>query len=209
MLHYTESEWLLEPATHQLSKYVPQFNSSSDQGANDLTLEPLPGPNAEVLEAQARVCTGPHQARPLGVRKDDPQPKRISALILASLRAKLPWEQRVSPPQMGAFFAAMTIRRRFIAATNWSDVEQDAFEANRQVFEQELDDELLFLLEPERGCAAATVEEEPVIEALSQILRGEHLSYVVTLAACRAILDLRVRASSWPAELRNSISSAT
>ena len=26
-----------------------------------------PGPNDDVLEAQARVCTGPHQTRPLGV----------------------------------------------------------------------------------------------------------------------------------------------
>ena len=31
--------------------------------------DPYPGPNEEVLEAQARVCTGPHQSRPLGKKR--------------------------------------------------------------------------------------------------------------------------------------------
>ena len=34
-------------------------------------------PNEEVLEAQARVCTGPHQSRPLGIKPSDPKPNKI------------------------------------------------------------------------------------------------------------------------------------
>ena len=37
-----------------------------------------PGPNDDLLEAQARVCTGPHQTRPLGVNASDfPQPEPL------------------------------------------------------------------------------------------------------------------------------------
>ena len=79
--------------------------------------DPYPGPNEEVLEAQARVCTGPHQSRPLGKKEGDPDPKRILELILASLKGDLPRAEQVSPAQMGAFFAAMSIRRTFGAQT--------------------------------------------------------------------------------------------
>jgi anthranilate phosphoribosyltransferase len=164
-------------------------------GAIDYTDGSLPGPNEEVLEAQARVCTGPHQARPLGTGEDDPQPQRTIALILASLRGQLPWDDRVSPAQMGAFLAAMTIRRGFVAATNWSDAEHAAFEASAPALRRELPEELAFLLQPDRGCKAVTSEEEPVIGALTQVLRGEHLSYGDTLNACAAILKLQVRPS--------------
>ena len=45
------------------------------------------GPNADVLEAQARVCTGPHQTRPLGVKETDPiQPETILEIILKSAK---------------------------------------------------------------------------------------------------------------------------
>ncbi len=164
-------------------------------GAIDLTATSLPGPNPGLLEAQARVCTGPHQVRPLGVREGDPQPEHIIALILQSSRAELPWDERVSTAQMGAFFAAMTIRRGFAAATNWSAAEQAAFEANAEALRRELPSELLFLMEPDRGCVAATVEEEAVIDGLCRILRGEHLSHAATRAACAAILDPGVRPS--------------
>ena len=75
--------------------------------------DPYPGPNEEVLEAQARVCTGPHQSRPLGKKEGDPDPGRILELIFASLKGDLPRAEQVSPAQMGAFFAAMSIRRTF------------------------------------------------------------------------------------------------
>ena len=49
-----------------------------------------PGPNLEMLEAQARVCTGPHQSRPLGRSDDGPQPQRILQLVFQSLKGELP-----------------------------------------------------------------------------------------------------------------------
>ena len=80
----------------------------------------LPGPNEELLEAQARVCTGPHQTRPLGVKASDPDPGHILELIVQSAREELPFEARASTAQMGAFFAAMTIRRGYSGFTGWS-----------------------------------------------------------------------------------------
>ena len=85
--------------------------------------ETLPGPNEEFLEAQARVCTGPHQTRPLGLKEGDPDPIRILTLMLQTVRGELSFAEQVSPAQMGAFLAAMTIRRHFPAATRWSPAE--------------------------------------------------------------------------------------
>ena len=46
-----------------------------------------PGPNEVLLEAQARVCTGPHQTRPLGINASDfPQPEPLLETLLKSLR---------------------------------------------------------------------------------------------------------------------------
>ena len=45
-----------------------------------------PGPNDDLLEAQARVCTGPHQTRPLGINPSDyPQPEPLLETLLRSL----------------------------------------------------------------------------------------------------------------------------
>ena len=64
----------------------------------------LLGPNMDVLEAQARVCTGPHQTRPLGVKDTDPvQPETVLEIILKSAKKELSIDQMVSDAQMGAF----------------------------------------------------------------------------------------------------------
>ena len=66
--------------------------------------EKLSGPNADVLEAQARVCTGPHQTRPLGVKETDSiRPETILEIILKSAKGELSRDQMVSKAQMGAF----------------------------------------------------------------------------------------------------------
>ncbi len=90
-----------------------------------------PGPNDEVLEAQARVCTGPHQTRPLGVKPSDPDPTRILELIIKSQKGELSPAEQVSEAQMGAFFAAMTLRRNFPKKTNWSKAESFSFGSNQ------------------------------------------------------------------------------
>ena len=73
-----------------------------------------PGPNDDLLEAQARVCTGPHQTRPLGVNTSDyPQPEPLLKTLLKSITGELPESDAASAAQMGAFFAAMTLRAYF------------------------------------------------------------------------------------------------
>ncbi|MDE0301254.1 MAG: hypothetical protein OXN17_21705 [Candidatus Poribacteria bacterium] len=153
-----------------------------------------PGPNEDVLEAQARVCTGPHQTRPLGTKSTDGvQPAAILGTILKSLRGELPSAQSVSKAQMGAFFAAMTIRRYFPAETRWSDKEIEAFDELETQLETELPEEILFILNPDRGYKPSTMEEEVVTEACKKILKGEHLGYGETRAMAEAILSENVK----------------
>ena len=71
------------------------------------------GPNKEVIEAQKWVCTGPNQSRPLTGERGSPDPNRILSLILKTVAGELIPDQTVSYAQIGAFFAAMCIRRTF------------------------------------------------------------------------------------------------
>ena len=148
-----------------------------------------------MLEAQARVCTGPHQTRPLGVKPEDPQPGRILELIIGSARAEIPWKQRASRAQMGAFFGAMAIRRGFGGRTGWSPAERAAFERYGPELDQCLPPEVCFLLHPEKGYKGANREEEIVAAALSRILVGKHLSYEETRRMLEAILGGEVAAA--------------
>ena len=153
-----------------------------------------PGPNEEMLAAQARVCTGPHQSRPLGLKEGDPDPGRMLELVFASLRGDLPRGEQVSEAQMGAFFAAMAIRRRFGAKTGWSEAEEEAFDRHWDELEQ-MPGDLRFLLDMESGFAGHTEGEERVVMALRLILRGGHLSYDAALTALSAVLEGEVRPS--------------
>ena len=159
-----------------------------------------PGPNEEVLEAQARVCTGPHQSRPLGKREGDPNPERILELILLSAREDLPWEARVSWPQMGAFFAAMTIRKGFKTETTWSAAETAAMEAYGSELERCLPTEVSFLMHPEKGYTASNEDEAATCSALQDVLAGSHLDYERTVRCLRSVLEDRVP-DAWKAAL--------
>ena len=153
------------------------------------------GPNPEVLEAQSRVCTGPHQSRPLGLKPADPRPGRILELILRSVRGELPDAKRVSTVQMGAFFAAMALRRRFPSRTTWSAAETRAFEKYRSTLRRDLPAEVLFVLDPSRKLVAQNEREAVLISALGGILSGDHLSYGETRRMCSVILEGRARAA--------------
>ena len=132
-----------------------------------------PGPNEDVLEAQARVCTGPHQTRPLGVKATDAiQPATILETILRSVRGEAPDDQTVSGAQMGAFFAAMTIRRDFPKETQWSETEIAAFDKYGADLERFMPPEIKFIMQPDLGYKPANIEEEVVLKALEKILRG-------------------------------------
>ncbi len=156
----------------------------------------LGSPNREVLEALARVCTGPHLSRPLGRSADDPQPERILQLIFQSLRATGADEERVSRAQMGAFFAGMRIRRTFGQKTGWSDVECAAF-GRAQCELADMPPSLRFVFDGS-GDLVVAAGEERVVDALGHVLQGRHLSYEQTRCALRDILDGSVRAE-WAA----------
>ena len=149
-----------------------------------------PGPNDDLLEAQARVCTGPHQTRPLGINPSDfPQPEPLLETLLQSLRGELPESEAASAAQMGAFFAAMTLRAYFPAETRWSPAEEAAFRKYRSALREQLPPEIQYLLDPECGYVPANPTEAIVVNALEKILRAKHLSYTETRELCKAILS--------------------
>ena len=156
--------------------------------------DPYPGPNEEVLEAQTRVCTGPHQSRPLGKKEGDPDPRRILELILASLKGDLPCAEQVSPAQMGAFFAAMSIRRTFGAQTGWSAAEVEAFDRYGDTLSK-MPGDLRFLLGMVPDFSGCDAGEARVVEALRLVLQGRHLCYEEVRDALGAMLAGEVRPS--------------
>ena len=154
----------------------------------------FPGPNQELLEAQARVCTGPHQTRPLGKKENDgPHPGAILETILMSLNGKLQEKEAVSEAQMGAFFVAMTIRKYFPEATQWSPVEITAFQKYLPILFPQLPKEIQFLINPDSGYIPRNLTESIVVNALEKILRAKHLSYNETRQMCEAILTDEVK----------------
>ena len=149
-----------------------------------------PGPNTDLLEAQARVCTGPHQTRPLGINpSDSPQPEPLLEAILKSIAGGLPETETASAAQMGAFFAAMTLRAYFPKTTQWSPAEEAAFYKYRSALTKQLPPEIQYLMNPDHGYAPRNPTEAVVLNALEKILRAKHLSYVETREMCEAILS--------------------
>ena len=153
-----------------------------------------PGPNDDLLEAQARVCTGPHQTRPLGINPSDfPQPEPLLETLLKSLKGELPESEAASEAQMGAFFAAMTLRAYFPKATQWSPAEQAAFRKYNSALTEQLPPEIQYLMNPEHGYVPANPTEAIVVNALEKILRAKHLGYTETREMCKAILSNDVK----------------
>ena len=150
-------------------------------------------PNPLVLEAQARVCTGPTQSRPLGVKPADPQPQAVLQAILDTLQNAA--HHPVSAVQMGAFFAAMRLRRAYPAKTGWSAAEGHAFQHYRNRLQTHLPPDMQYIFGYADHCPAESPEEQLVISALKTILRGGHLAYRSTRLMCEAILSDRVRGS--------------
>ena len=102
-------------------------------------------PNDEVIEAQKRVCQGLNRVVPCWER-DSPDPKRILDLILKTVSGEILPDQAVSYSQIGAFFAAMCIRRTFDDSCNWSPAEEKAFTAVSKLLKK-LPPGLKFLLD--------------------------------------------------------------
>lgn len=153
-----------------------------------------PGPNNDMLEAQARVCTGPHQTRPLGKKTSDgPQPDAILETVLDSLNGQLRHDEMVSEAQMGAFFVAMTLRKYFPEATQWSPAEKAAFQKYLPSLLPRLPKEIQYLINPKIVYIPNNPIEAIVVTALEKILQAKHLSYEETRQMCEAILSDKVK----------------
>ncbi|RCV05628.1 hypothetical protein SETIT_1G097900v2 [Setaria italica] len=163
----------------------------------------LPRPNATVLEAQGRVCTGPGQTRPLG----EEQAMRVLDTILRSAMGELK-EEPVSSAQLGAFFAGMTIRANsFPEATQWSEGERRAMSIFWPRLVQVLPPEVKFIADPEGTIMGANgltgpryvgqgTREMRLVGALREVLAGGHLGYEEVQCVLKDILPIGSNSSS-------------
>ncbi|XP_010552671.1 PREDICTED: uncharacterized protein LOC104822982 isoform X2 [Tarenaya hassleriana] len=158
----------------------------------------LAKPNQTVLDAQARVCTGPTQTRPL----TEEQAFKVLDTILRSARGELKNEEPVSNAQLGAFFAAMTIRANaFPEETQWSEGERRAMSVLWPLLARVLPSDVLFIADPEGSImgvgnsvgpnfAGNGTTEMRLVGALREILAGGHLGYEEVQGVLRDVLPL-------------------
>ncbi|GMJ08224.1 hypothetical protein like AT1G70570 [Hibiscus trionum] len=160
----------------------------------------LPKPNQTVLEAQARVCTGPTQTRPLS----EEQAFKVLDTILRSVRGELKDEEQVSKAQLGAFFAGMTIRANsFPEETQWSEGERRAMNIFWPLLLRALPPDVIFIADPEgsiMGLGSSVgpqfigngTSEMRLVGALREILAGGHLGYEEIQGVLKDVLPLKL-----------------
>ncbi|CAO2829322.1 unnamed protein product [Amaranthus hypochondriacus] len=158
----------------------------------------IPRPNQVVLEAQARVCTGPTQTKPLS----EEQAFRVLDVILKSAKGELKDDDKVSKAQLGAFFAGMTIRANaFPEATQWSEGERRAMNAFWPELVRTLPHDVLFIADPEgsiMGLGSSIgpqytghdAREMRLVGALREVLAGGHLGYEEVQGVLRDVLPM-------------------
>lgn len=158
----------------------------------------LPKPNQTVLEAQARVCTGPTQTKPL----TEEQAFKVLDTILKSAKGELKGEHNVSKAQLGAFFAGMTIRANaFPETTQWSEGERRAMNAFWPELVRTLPHDVIFIADPEgsiMGVGSSVgpqytgqdAREMRLVGALREVLAGGHLGYEEVQGVLRDVLPL-------------------
>lgn len=159
----------------------------------------IPRPNRTVLDAQAKVCTGPEQTKPMS----EEQAMVVLETILRSARGELK-EEKVSKAQLGAFFAAMTIRANaFPEATQWSEGERHAMSIFWPRLIQVLPQDVIFIADPEGTIMGTSSSIGPhyvgqgtaemrLVGALREVLAGGHLGYEEVQGVLRDILPLNV-----------------
>ncbi|KAJ7943688.1 putative anthranilate phosphoribosyltransferase [Quillaja saponaria] len=157
-------------------------------------------PNQTVLEAQARVCTGPTQTRPL----DEEQAFKVLDTILRSAKGELKDEEEVSKAQLGAYFAAMTIRANaFPEATQWSEGERHAMNTFWPFLVRALPPDVIFIADPEGSImgfgnsigpqyVGNDTSEMRLVGALREVLAGGHLGYEEIQGVLRDVLPLKI-----------------
>ncbi|KMZ62099.1 hypothetical protein ZOSMA_48G00180 [Zostera marina] len=154
-------------------------------------------PNKTVLEAQARVCTGPTQTKPMG----EAQAFKVFETILKSAKGELKKEE-ASSSQLGAFFAAMTIRANsFPETTQWSEGETNAVNTYWPLLVQVLPPDLIFIADPDGSLMGAGTSIGPqfvgvdsaemrLVGALREVLAGGHLGYEEVQGIIQDVLPL-------------------
>ncbi|CAN8235719.1 unnamed protein product [Cochlearia groenlandica] len=158
----------------------------------------IPKANLTVLDAQARVCTGPTQTRPL----NEEQAFKVFDTILRSARGELKGEEPVSKSQLGAFFAGMTIRANaFPEETQWSEGEKRAMDVFWPLLVRVLPPDVLFIADPEGSLLGTGSSVGPtfvgnedremrLVGALREVLAGGHLGYEEVKGVLRDVLPL-------------------
>ncbi|KAK9104377.1 hypothetical protein Scep_021221 [Stephania cephalantha] len=158
----------------------------------------IPRPNRTVLEAQARVCTGPTQTKPL----TEDQAYKVLDTILRSVKGELKDEDVVSKAQLGAFFGAMTIRANaFPEATQWSEGEKRAIDTLWPELVQVLPHDIIFIADPEgtimgQGSSIGPnyvgngTTEMRLVGALREVLAGGHLGFEEVKGVLSDVLPL-------------------
>ncbi|CAN0896263.1 Anthranilate phosphoribosyltransferase [Linum grandiflorum] len=158
----------------------------------------LQKPNQTVLDAQARVCTGPEMTKPL----TEEQAFKVFDTILRSAKGELKDEETVSRAQLGAFFAGMTIRANvFPEATQWSEGERRAVTRFWPELVRVLPPDVVFIADPEGSIMSVgnsigprfvgnDTTEMRLVGALREVLAGGHLGYEEVQGVLRDVLPL-------------------
>ncbi|XP_073143006.1 uncharacterized protein [Henckelia pumila] len=160
----------------------------------------LPRPNQTVLDAQTKVCTGPTQTKPLS----EEQAFKVLDTILKSVKGELKDEEAVSNAQIGAFFAAMTIRANaFPEPTQWSEGERRAMTYYWPDLVRVLPPDIIFLADPDgsnMGISSSIgprfvgngTSEMRLVGALREVLAGGHLGYEEVQGVLKEVLPFSV-----------------
>ncbi|XP_060185886.1 uncharacterized protein LOC132615320 isoform X2 [Lycium barbarum] len=164
----------------------------------------FPKPNQTVLDAQTKVCTGPTQTKPL----NEEQAFKVLDTILRSAKGELKDEEPVSKAQLGAFFAAMTIRANaFPEPTQWSEGERRAMNHYWPQLIRVLPEDTIFIADPEgsiMGIGSSIgpqfvgngTAEMRLVGALREVLAGGHLGYEEVQGVLKDVLPLKMGSSS-------------
>ncbi|RDX76428.1 trpD, partial [Mucuna pruriens] len=178
---------------------IPEFNVRNPSLSSSYRSSALPRPNQTVLEAQARVCTGPTQTRPL----DEQQAFKVFDTILRSARGEMKDEDQVSKAQLGAFFAGMTIRANaFPEATQWSEGETHAMKTFWPLLVRVLPADVIFIADPEgmmMGMGSSigpqyvgnSTSEMRLVGALREVLAGGHLGFEEVQGVLKDVIPLQ------------------
>ncbi|KAJ1422828.1 Nucleoside phosphorylase/phosphoribosyltransferase catalytic domain superfamily [Sesbania bispinosa] len=178
---------------------IPEFDVRNPALSSSYRSPALARPNKTVLEAQTRVCTGPTQTRPL----DEEQAFKVFDTILRSARGELKDDDEVSKAQLGAFFAAMTIRANaFPEATQWSEGEMRAMKTFWPLLVRVLPPDVVFVADPEgsmMGVGSSIgpqfvgngTSEMRLVGALREVLAGGHLGFEEVQGVLKEVLPFQ------------------